>query len=80
MQNSHAYVLDQLDGILVDSQIDDRSMSANVEDGVKVGGVESGQLDSVLDKLLGLFVLEELDSEFVGLEHLDRGLHIRAGD
>ena len=55
-------------------------MSANVEDGVKVGGVESGQLDSVLDKLLGLFVLEELDSEFVGLEHLDRGLDIRSGD
>ena len=76
-QNSHAYILDQIDRILVDGQVDDRTMSTDVEDGVKVGSLEARQLDSVLDELLGLFVLEELGSEFVGLEHFDRGLHDR---
>jgi hypothetical protein len=71
MGPSITYVLDQLDGVLVNSQIDDRSVPTNVEDGVKVGSVDIRELDRVLDELLGLFVLEELGSEFIGLESLN---------
>lgn len=49
-------------------------MPTDIEDGVKVGGGEGGELDGVLDEFLGGLVFEEFGGEFVVLECFDGGL------
>lgn len=53
-------VIDELDGGLVDGQVNDGTVSSNVEDGVKVLLRDRRELNGVGDELLGRLVLEEL--------------------
>jgi hypothetical protein len=68
------HVFDQLDGILVNCQVNDWSVTTNVEDCVKVGSGERGELDGILDEFLSGFVVEELGAEIIALECFNGGL------
>lgn len=59
-EDNRTHVFDQLDGILINGQINNWAVSADVEDGVEIRGGEGGQLDGVLDEFLGGFVVQEL--------------------
>jgi hypothetical protein len=68
------HVFDQFDGVLVNRQIHDRSVTTDVENRIKVRSREGGELDGVLDQFLGGFVVEELCAEIIAFECFDRGL------
>jgi hypothetical protein len=68
------HVFNQLNGVLVNRQVNDRSVTTDVEDRVKVRSGEGGKLDGVLYEFLSGLVLEELGAEIIAFECFDRGL------
>lgn len=73
------HIFNQLDRILVYSQIDYRSMSTNVKDGIEFRSFERREFLGVLDQVHGGSVVEELCGSCIIFEHFDGSLRGRVG-